>query len=209
MKTILSQLSTQKGERSGESNKMVAQECIKSPELLNEINTGLLEKDRKLVADCAEVMTLVSEKSPELVAPFFENLATLIKHKDNRVRWEATHTLAQITTNVPDYIQHIIPEIESIIETDKSVIVRDYCSLIFANYASINRERALEIFPKLKLTLQQWGERHAKQAFMGLMHVCSLAPELNNEINKIAEEYINTKKKTVQSIARKLLKKTE
>lgn len=207
MKNILSQLSTQKGERSGESNKSVSEQCILQPELLNKINNGLKEKDRKLVADCAEVMTMVAEKNPKLVVPYVDNLIELITHKDNRVRWEATHAIALITEFAPEKIQYIIPEIEKIIENDRSVIVRDYCSQIFEAYAGINKDRALEVFPKLKSILDMWGERHAKQALKGLTNVFYYVPKLGNEIKNIAENYLNAKKKTVQGAAKKLLKK--
>jgi hypothetical protein len=206
MTNILSQLSTAKGERTGNSNKLVAEKSIENPKLLNDINIGLKEKDRKIVADCAEVMTMVSEKHPEHVAPFVEDLVELINHKDNRVRWEATHALAFITKKTPDHIQHILPELKELIRNDKSVIVRDYCTLILQNYASINKERAIEIFPMLKSVLEFWGERHAKQALAGLVEVFNYAPDLGEAIRVIATEYIDAKKKTVQSVARKLIK---
>ena len=104
-------------------------------------------------------------------------------------------------------IQYIIPEIEKIIATDKSVIVRDYCAQIFENYASIDKERAIEIYPKLKAILDVWEERHAKQVLMGMFNVYCFAPEFGNEIKNIAETYLDAKKKTVQSIAKRLVKK--
>jgi hypothetical protein len=58
---ILNQLSSQKGDKTEDCNKIVAEKCIANPRLLAEIAIGLEDKDKRLQSDCIEVFTLVSE----------------------------------------------------------------------------------------------------------------------------------------------------
>ena len=71
---ILNQLSSQKGDKTEDSNKIVAEKCIANPRLLAEIAVGLEDKDKKMQSDCIEVFTLVSEKKPELIVQYAENI---------------------------------------------------------------------------------------------------------------------------------------
>jgi hypothetical protein len=90
----------------------------------------------ELVGDCVEVFTEVSQDHPELVVSFGPLLTGLIEHKNTRVRWEAVHALAHITTCVPEVIRPILSLIAQLIEQDTSVIVRDHAVDILSNFAA-------------------------------------------------------------------------
>ncbi|RPI91854.1 MAG: hypothetical protein EHM39_14155, partial [Chloroflexi bacterium] len=72
--SILSQLSSQTGDRTEASNKEVAVICLQMPDFLAEIAASLGSKDAALAGDCAEVMTQVAQERPELVAPFADQI---------------------------------------------------------------------------------------------------------------------------------------
>ena len=57
--SILSQLSSQVGDRSEASNRKVVRQCLENPALLDEIAVGLKQQDAALLGDCAEVLTMV------------------------------------------------------------------------------------------------------------------------------------------------------
>ena len=65
---ILNQLSSRKGDKTENSNKIVAEKCIANPRLLAEIAGGFVETQcvASLPSDCIEVFTLVSEKAYKL-----------------------------------------------------------------------------------------------------------------------------------------------
>lgn len=107
--SIISELSSQVGDRSQSANHKVVVQCLDDPTLLADISAGLEHKNAALVGDCAEVMTQVAEQRPESVAPYAQALAPLLKHKATRVRWEAVHALAYIAAFNPETIADLLP----------------------------------------------------------------------------------------------------
>jgi len=206
---ILNQLSSQKGDKTEDSNKIVAEKCTAAPRLLAEIAIGLEDKDRKLQSDCIEVFTLVSEKKPEFIVQYAENIIPLLSSKQAKTRWEALHTLSYIAEKIPDIIFAILPTLQLLVEEDESTIVRDYAIDTIANYAKISVETSEKSYGLLKSTLKLWGEKHARQVFRGLNHVLDNFSDHKTEINSLAQPYVSANKKVVASEAKKIIKRTE
>ena len=206
---ILNQLSSQKGDKTEDSNKIVAEKCIAGPRLLAEIAIGLEDKDKKLQSDCMEVFTLVSEKKPELVVQYAENIVPLLSSKQAKTRWEAVHSLSYIAYKIPDIISSILPALQSLIEKDESTIARDYAVDTIANYAKISVETSEESYEFLKHTLELRGEKHAKQVFKGFNYVLDNCSDYNAEINLLVQPYLTANKKIVAAEAKKIVKRTE
>ena len=206
---ILKQLSSQKGDKTEGSNQIVAEKCIANRRVLADIAIGLVCKDKKLQSDCIEVFTLVSEKKPDLIVPYANNILPLLHSKETKTRWEAVHTLSYIAAKIPDVISSVLPTLRSLIETDKSTIVRDYAIDTIANYAKTNVETSVESYELLKSTLDLWGEKHAKQVFRGFNHVLDNISEYKAEINLLVLPFLSAKKKIVATEAKKIIKRTE
>ena len=206
---ILNQLSSQKGDKTEDSNKIVAEKCIANPQMFAEIAVGLENKDKKLQSDCIEVFTLVSEKKPEIVVQYTGNIVPLLSSKETKTRWEAVHTLSYIAEKVPNVIFSVLPVLQSLIEKDKSTIVRDYAADAIANYAKISVKTSEESYKLLKSVLDLWGEKHAKQVFRGFNHVLDNCSDYKAEINLLVQPYLSANKKIVASEAKKIIKRTE
>ncbi len=206
---IWNQLSSQKGDKTEISNKLVAEKCIANPKILAEIAVGLEDKDKKLQSDCIEVFTLVSEVKPELVVPYADNVLPLLYSKETKTRWEAAHTLSFIAEKIPDIISSVLPTLQSLIEKDKSTIVRDYAMDAVANYAKANVKASKKSYELLKFALELWGEKHAKQVFKGFNNVLDNCPDCKAEINKLVQPYLAANKKIVATEAKKLVKRME
>jgi hypothetical protein len=206
MMSITSQLSSQVGDKTEQSNIKVVEQCLKDPAKLKEIAEGLKSKDIALVGDCAEVFTKVSESQPNLVVPFVDNLIVLLTHRNTRVRWEAMHTISLIAEFIPDQIKPLLPQLKGQIVTDGSTIVRDYAVDAISNYAKTSKEAAGEAFPVITLTLDEWLHKHAARALKGLQNAAKSDPELVNKILPIAEKNLNSPKGTVKKAAKDLLK---
>ncbi len=204
---IINQLSSQIGDKSEASNKIVAQKCIQTPKLLDDIVIGFNSKDKKLVGDCIEVFTMVSDTNPELIISYSAKIIDLLKSKETRIRWEATHSLANISRKIPDTILSILPLFQELIQNDKSIIVRDYSIDAIANLADVNEIYSEKAFELLKYSLELWGERHGKQVFQGFYNVLKFHPNYKNEIETLAEPFINAKKGTVAKAAKKVIKR--
>ena len=206
---ILNQLSSQKGDKTEASNQIVAEKCIANPRLLAEIAVGLEDKDKKLQSNCIEVFTLVSEKKPEFIVQYAENIVSLLSSKNTKTRWEAVHTLSYIAEKIPDIISSILPTLQSLIENDKSTIVRDYAVDTIANYAKISAETSEKSYELLKSTLDLWGEKHAKQVFKGFNHVLDNVSDYKAEIKSVVLPYLSANKKIVATEAKKIIKRIE
>jgi len=205
---ILNQLSSQKGDKTEDCNKIAAEKCIANPRLLAEIAIGLEDKNKKLQSDCIEVFTLVSEKQPEFVVQYVENIVPLLYSKETKTRWEAVHTLSYIADKIPDTISHILPTLQSLVEKDKSTIVRDYAMDTVANYAKVSAETSEKSYEILKFTLELWGEKHAKQVLKGFNYVLDNCSEYKSEISSLVQPYLTANKKIVATEAKKIMKRT-
>ena len=206
---ILNQLSSQKGDKTEDCNKIVAEKCIANPRLLAEIAVGLEDKDKKLQSDCIEVFTLVSKKKPKFTVQYAENIVPLLYSKEAKTRWEAVHTLAYIADKIPDVISSILPALQSFIEKDHSTIVHDYTIDTIANYAKISAETSKEAYELLKSTMDLWDEKHARQVLRGFNYVLDNIFDYKAEINSLVQPYLSVNKKIVATEAKKIIKRTE
>jgi hypothetical protein len=203
--SILSQLSSQVGDRSEASNRKVVRQCLENPALLDEIAVGLKQQDAALLGDCAEVLTMVAEQHPDWVAPHAGIISTLLIHKNTRVRWEAMHALALITTLATGTIMALVPLLVQLIRQDKSVIVRDHAVDALANYASTGQQPAYCVYPYLKETLTLWDGKQAAHALEGLVHVARLLPDTRPELRDIAVNFSASERPVVRKAAKVLL----
>jgi len=207
--SILNQLSSQVGDRSTSANRQVVEKCLSNPALLEEIASGLDEKNAALLGDCLEVFTQVSEKQPALIAPFAKKVVPFLNHKNTRVRWEAMHSLAYISSLVPELLQSLLPALAEIIRPDKSIIVRDYAVDAVGNYASVDKPAAENAYPILKEALTVWEGKQAGHALKGLTNVGERIPAFHLELHTIAEDFSNNKRGVVVKAAKALLKVTQ
>jgi hypothetical protein len=206
---ILNQLSSQKGDKTEIANRLVAEQCIANPKILAEIAIGLEDNDKKLQSDCIEVFTLVSEVKPEFIIPYADNILPLLYSKESKTRWEAVHSLSFIAEKIPDIIFSILPVLQSLVEKDKSTIVRDYAMDTIANYAKVSAETSEKSYELLKYALELWGEKHAKQVFKGFNYVLDNCTDDKAEINLLVQPYLTANKKIVATEAKKIVKRTE
>ena len=207
--SILDQLSSRVGERTEEANRKVAAQCLAKPALLDEVATGLKSRDAALVGDCAEVMTKVAEEHAELVAPYAEALAALLTHRNTRARWEATHALALLARPFPKVIASYLPRLGEMIQTDSSIIARDYAVTTIGNYARTSVQAAQSAYPILKKALVLWEGKHTARALGGLRNVAEVIPNLAPEIRALAKGLCDDRRGVVRKAARSLVRTIE
>jgi len=207
--SILDTLASRSGERTQKPNEAAALRCLDNPKLLAEIEAGLAEREAPLVADCAEVMTMVAQQRPELIAPHAQQLAKLLSHKNTRVRWESMHAIALVAHLAPKVIGALLPELDAIVRNDASVIVRDYAVQAVASYASSGAREAKQALPVLIEALTVWNGKQAHHALNGLASAVKAAPRLAPELSHIASRYIESERGVVRKGAKNLQKAIE
>ncbi len=99
--------------------------------------------------------------------------------------------------------------LQSLVEKDKSTIVRDYAMDVIANYAKVSAETSKKSYDILKFVLNLWGEKHAKQVFKGFNNVLDHCFGYKAEINSLVQPYLIANKKIVAAEAKKIIKRTK
>jgi hypothetical protein len=205
--SLLEQLSSQVGDRSEEANREAAALCLADPSLLAEIAAGLPSKDVALVADCAEVLTMVAQERPALVAPYAPALAGLLTHKHTRSRWEATHALALVADLVPAVIAPLLPQLAETLGKDKSVIVRDYTVDMLGGYGRTSADAARAALPLLQEALTLWDGKQAARVLNALAEVGQRLPSQAAGVRAIGQRFSSHPRSSVSKAAKQLLKK--
>lgn len=204
--SIINELSSQVGDKTEASNKRVAEKCINTPKLLDEIAEGLSSKDKKLAADCAEVFTFVSESHPDVVAPYIDAIASLLDHKHTKVRWEATHTIAQVASTNPDVVKPLLSHLHQMALSDKSKIVQDYATIAIGNYGGSSKETASESLPMLARILEVEGDRQAVRVIEGMSKLLVADPSLGDNIREVTKSQADNPKSSIKRAYGKLNK---
>jgi len=204
--TILTQLSSQRRDRTEASNRKVVLQCLDDPDLLSEIAAGLDSDSTALVGDCAEVCTQVAEVQPERIVPYAPALIELLPHTNTRVRWEAVHALACLTPLIPELIEPVIPRIAEMVARDPSVIVRDHAVDILSQFAGTGAQAARVVYPYLTAALTQWDGKHAAHALPGLVHTARACSGLKDEIRTSIQPLLDSPKGVIRQAARASIK---
>jgi hypothetical protein len=125
------------------------------------------------------------------------------------VRWEVTHALALVAASAPQVIAGLLPRLADIIRSDSSTIVRDYAVDVLSNYATTGSEAARRAYPLLEDALTLWGGKHAARALNGLRVVGLVAPEMADELHKLAQGCLDDRRGVVRQAAKSLMRATE
>lgn len=206
---IINELSSQIGDKTEASNRRVAERCLKTPALLDDITRSLDSNNQKLVADCAEVLTIVSETHPELITPYIQDLAPLLDHTYTKVRWEATHTLAQLASTNGSAIQPLLEPLMRMALSDKSKIVQDYATVTIGNYGSSDKKAAVESLPLLARILDIEGDRQAVRVLDGMSKLLATDPTLGSHIRHATNSQANSTKSSIKRVYGKLVKQLD
>lgn len=203
---ILEGLSSVSGDKPKVANKAVARQCIQNPIIIHEIVDNIGNKDLKIAADCAEVMTMIAEEEPELISFYADKLFGNLNHRKSNVRWECAHALALTAHTIGDIVSLKLDDILKIIEKDDSIVVRDYAVDILAGFAKIGEEEGKTVYFYLVKALDVHNSRHGGHAIDGLINIVSNTDVFDSEILKLIEPYRTAEKKTVAAKANKLYK---
>lgn len=204
--TLLDQLSSKAAGHITGATRQAVPLCLADPALLHEIAAGLAGRDVMRQADCAEVMTMIAEQRPDLVAPFAAQLLPLLASRATRARWEAMHALALVADHVPETLIPALPQLREIIRQDKSIIVRDYAVDALARLATVDDATAARVYPLLLEALASWNGRHAGCALPGLAAVGQRLPAERAAIIAVAAPFLDHPKGVVRKAAKTLQK---
>lgn len=77
---------------------LIIDEAIKDPTILNSLMSMVPTETSSLKYACTKIIRKVSEQKPELVYPYFENIAKWLLHKNSFIKWDGILTLSNLSS---------------------------------------------------------------------------------------------------------------
>jgi len=137
-KSIIDQLASSLGQRDEQPNIALAVKIAKSgnKDHLHELFSLLGGKKPALRNDAIKVIYEIGERKPELISKHVTDFISLLKHKDNRLKWGAMSALSSICKTQPKLL---VPFIVDVVEAmdEGSVITRDHGVYILSYIAAL------------------------------------------------------------------------
>ena len=148
--SVLNRLAHSLGRRDEVPNQELARELAtkKDKKAIREIAENLLNKDKKIQADCLNVLYEVGYIEPKLIADYTEGFVKLLRSKNNRLVWGGMTALAEVAKANPDAVFKNLDVIQKAKETG-SVITVDNAISTLAYTAGANDQYNKVIFPYL------------------------------------------------------------
>jgi len=147
--------------------------------------TESIAKDKKLFAQlieilksgsdvdkgtAADVMKHVSKNTPELVAPYIDDLVDYINYKAPRVKWGVPETIGNLAQKYPTEVEKAIPKL--LVNTkDKSTVVRWCAAFALTEIAKGNPAIRKELGSKIEEIVQNETNNGVKNVYLKALRV--------------------------------------
>ena len=147
--------------------------------------TESIEKDEKLFAQlseilksgsdvdkgtAADVMKHVSKNTPEMVAPYIDDLVDYINYKAPRVKWGVPETIGNLAQKYPTEVKKAIPKL--LVNTkDKSTVVRWCATFALTEIAKSNPAIRKELGSKIEEIVQNEKNNGVKNVYLKALKV--------------------------------------
>lgn len=86
----------------GSDKEARANQIIKNPAELPEILNGMNSDRAPVRYGCAKILRIISEKAPEILYPRMDLFIKLLDSKNNIMKWEGIHVIANLAAADPD-----------------------------------------------------------------------------------------------------------
>ncbi|MEZ4776481.1 MAG: hypothetical protein R3D00_25115 [Bacteroidia bacterium] len=141
--SITDRLSSSLGRKDEVPNQELAQEIAENEDLaaIKELVENLHHKDKSIQSNCIKVLYEIGEKKPVLIAPFADDLITLLDSKNNRLQWGAMTALDAIAAESPKAVYEALPKIIAVADKG-SVITNDHCVGILIKLCAVKTYEA-------------------------------------------------------------------
>jgi len=118
----------------------------------------------------ADVMKHVSKNTPELVAPYIDDLVDYINYKAPRVKWGVPETIGNLAQKYPTEVEKAIPKL--LVNTkDKSTVVRWCAAFALTEIAKGNPAIRKELGSKIEEIVQNEKNNGVKNVYLKALKV--------------------------------------
>lgn len=112
------------------------------------IMEGLSAGSRRVQNGCAELASLLSEESPELLHPHLDVFVNGLAAKAKVIRWEAVCTVGNLARVDQNEIPKLVPSLIPLLR-DESIVLQGHTVRALAKIATAHPKRARAIFRAL------------------------------------------------------------
>jgi len=84
-------------EKKNANKEQVAETVMEQPELIPELMEGVANEKLSLKFGCEKILRLISEQKPELLYPYFDEIAAFLDSENKIIKWGAIITIANLT----------------------------------------------------------------------------------------------------------------
>jgi hypothetical protein len=138
---------------------------LEEPSRIKELMQNFVEGSDVEKGTYATVMKHVSEKNPEIIEPYIEDLFDYINHKSNRVKWGIPETIGNLAENYPIRVENAIPSL--LVNTkDKSTVVRWCAAYALSRIMIHNSGKRDKLLEKIDEILSQEKNNGVRNVYL-------------------------------------------
>jgi hypothetical protein len=203
--STLSKLSSAQGRKDEEPNKALGRELVENRDTsaIQEIAENLYNPDRRVQADCLEVLQQVGQLDPALIESYAPEFIQLLFSKHNRLVWAAMINLALIADRTAEEIFKHYDQIVEVIDKG-TVITQDNGIKTLAKVAAAAPQYRQVILPYLLNQLKDCRAKSVPQYAESIR--IAVINEGQQEYHQILADRLNELSSGGQKRVNKLLK---
>ena len=117
---------------------------------------------------CADVMKHISEKEPELLAPYIDILVEYINYEAPRVKWGVPEAIVNLAKKYPDKVDKAVPYLlQNTIENKINTTVIRWCAAYgLSEIAKHNRKAQKKLTQKIKEIVKKEKNNGVKNVYL-------------------------------------------
>ena len=138
---------------------------LEDPTKIKELIQNFVEGSDVEKGTYATVMKHISEKNPEIIEPYIEDLVKYINHKSNRVKWGIPETIGNLAEKYPNKVENAIPLL--LINTQHMSTVVRWCAAYALSRIMIhNSGKRDELLEQIKQILSKEKNNGVKNVYL-------------------------------------------
>ncbi|MDR2957612.1 MAG: hypothetical protein LBU61_05475 [Coriobacteriales bacterium] len=139
---------------SNEDRFSVAEQAMSDPEVLGMLIDNLAGGERRLRQFSAGAVAVVSEKQPELLAPYIRQIADALHRPEAQTRYESLEALARIVAFDPESADDAIVGAEASLYDEENGPARLGAVRFLSAYGALDAKRSQKVWPYIDEAIQ-------------------------------------------------------
>lgn len=211
---LLDQLKNNKGTVSSALGKELAEKALKGDKLILEQAIDYVsydldnQKSKGIRASAAKILEKVAEKQPELIANQLDKLKPALTVKEPQTRWMLMQVFGYCAKLNPKDAESIIDYAKLYLTENAGVCLSGAVHLYLGRIGATSCKTANKVLPILDDALNTASENEIDWILEGFLNITDKVDSDSKQIiKKNAELQLDSKKKSTQNRAKKILKK--